>query len=289
MDEGIHVVRLVLVKKLHGNASALGSTVGIEHLIGRVVIGRDTGIKTVQGSRGNEDLVVGHDLDGCIPASSVELRARLNPILSVQRSISGRTSEETETLETIADGGIHEVQTVISTDGSKATISKENTTRAEGVGLVGKRSKLLVGWVILRGESIATVGKLELSVVLDLVKENDAAVGQETSVHSRDTGSATDDEVSWLSSGRCRAGTWGRNSRLLKTRSRLASVTAVRSGATAVSVHGAAGSLRPVSADGAAELSTAGTIGGRRTLGVGRRVLWDSSWGTKNRLAGSGG
>lgn len=63
VKEGIHVVRLVLAENLHVDGLALGSTVGVEDLVGRVVVLRLGGVKTVQGAGSNKDLVVRHDLN----------------------------------------------------------------------------------------------------------------------------------------------------------------------------------------------------------------------------------
>ena len=42
-------------------------------------------------------------------------------------------------------------------------------------------------WVVLGRVCISTIWQRELGVVLDLVKEENFAVGHETCVHSRDT------------------------------------------------------------------------------------------------------
>jgi len=63
VHEWVHVVWLVFAQDLHVDALALGSTIGIEDLVSGVVVFRLAGVKTVQATRCDEDLVVGHDLD----------------------------------------------------------------------------------------------------------------------------------------------------------------------------------------------------------------------------------
>lgn len=79
VEEGVHVVRLVLVKDLHGDGLALRSTVGVEDLVGRVVVLGLGRVETVQGAGSDKDLVVRHDLNGGVPTSGVEQCAGLVP------------------------------------------------------------------------------------------------------------------------------------------------------------------------------------------------------------------
>lgn len=261
VEEWVHVVRLVLFQDLHGDGLALGGTVGVKDLVRGVVVLRLGRVKTVQRAGSNENLVVGHDLNGGVPASSVELCAGLNPSLAVEGSVRGRALEETNALETIADGGVNEIERSVTTKGNKTSISKEDTTRAEGVGLVSQRGELLGVWVILGRVGVLAVGKLELSVVLDLVKEDDLAVGHQTSVHSRNTRAALNLDGARLSGGGSRAGLGGRDRRCIDTRTRLATLATVSCGVTTVSVHRATRSLSPVATNGIFKGSTTASIG----------------------------
>ena len=288
MEEGVHVVRLVLVEDLHVDGLALGSTVGVKDLIGRVVVLGLGRVKTVQRARSDEDLVVGHDLNRRVPTSCVELCARLIPLLTIKRCVRCRALEETDALETITNSGVNEVERGVTTEGNESSISKENSAGAEGVRLVSKRSQLLRVGVVLRRVGVLSVGKLELGVVLDLVQENNLTVGHQTSVHGWDTGATLDDKGSRLSSSGSRAGLGCRDRGCVEARTRLAAFAAVGSAITAVSVHGAAGSLSPVTADSVSERSTAAAIGGLNASGYYRGNL-NARWLTKNRLARGGG
>jgi hypothetical protein len=288
VKEGVHVVRLVLLEDLHADRLALRGTVGVKHLIGRVVVLRLGRVKTVQGAGSDEDLVVRHDLDGSVPTGGVELRARLRPSLTVKRSIGSRALEETDTLETITDSGVNEVKRSVTTNRDEASISKEDTARAEGVGLVGQRGELLGCGIVLRGVGVLAVGELELGVVLDLVEENNLAVLHKTSVHSRDTRAALDLNGTRLGGSGSRASLGGGNSRSVDTRTRLATLTAVSSGVTTVAVHGAARSLSPVTADGVTESGTAASVSGLLASGLSRGSV-DGGWLAENRLSGCGG
>ena len=261
VKEGVHVVGLVLAEDLHVDGLALRSTVGVEDLVGRIVVLRLSRVKTVQGAGSDEDLVVGHDLNGSVPTSSVELCARLVPGLTIERSIGSRAFEETNTLEAVTNGGIDEVKRSVTAKRHETTISKEDTTGAEGVGLVGQGSKLLGGGIVLRRVGILAVAKLKLGVVLNLVKEDDLAVRHQTSVHSRDTRATLDLNSAGLGSSRSRAGLRSGNSGRIDARTRLAALAAVGSCVTAVSVHRAARSLSPAAADHVVESSTAASIG----------------------------
>lgn len=283
MHEGVHVVGLVLAENLHVIALATRSTISVKDLVGRVVVLGLGGVETVLGARCDEDGVVGHDLDGGVPAGSVEKLTRLDPGLSVLGSISGGALEVTDTLETIANSRVNEVKRSVSTEGDEATVSKEDTTRAEGIGLVGKGNQLAGDRVPLRGVGILAVGKLELSVVLDLVKEDNTTIGHETSVHSRDTRSALEGDGSRLSSNRRRAGTRGGDSRGLVARTALATFSAVGSCVTTVAVHAAAAALGPASANSVAELGTAASISSGDSIGVA-----GSGWLSHYRLARGG-
>jgi hypothetical protein len=262
VEERIHVVRLVLLKNLHADRLALGSTVGIEDLVCGVVVLRLGRVKTVQGAGSDEDLVVRHDLDRCVPAGGVELRAGLRPGLTVKGGIGSRALEETNTLETITDSRVNEVERSVTTNRNEASVSKKNTTRAEGVGLVGQRSELLGRGVVLGGVSVLAVAELELGVVLDLVKEDNLAVLHKTSVHSRDTRATLDHNGTRLGGSGSRAGLRGGDSRSVDTGTGLATLTAVSSGVTTVAVHGAARPLSPVTADGVTESGTAASVRG---------------------------
>jgi len=262
VKEGVHVVGLVLAEDLHVDGFALRGTVGVEDLVGRVVVLRLSRVKTVQGAGSDEDLVVGHDLNGSVPTSSVELCARLVPSLTIERSIGSRALEETNTLEAVTDGGINEVERSVTAERHEATISQEDTARAKGVGLVGQGSKLLGGGVVLRRVGILAVGKLKLGVVLNLVEEDDLAVRHETGVHSRDTRATLDLDGTGLGSSRSRAGLRSGNGGRIDARTRLAALAAVGSCVTAVSVHRAARSLSPAAADHVIESGTAASIGG---------------------------
>ena len=104
------------------------------------------------------------------------------------------------------------------------------------------------------------VGELNLGVILDFVKEDDFAVGQEASVHRRNTG-LTDDldrssvGVCW-SRRRARGGRHGSAS----ARSTLASIAAVRGGVATVAVSRAASPLRPVAAHSVAVVCTTSSV-----------------------------
>jgi hypothetical protein len=280
VHEGVHVVGLVLAENLHVVALATRSTVGVQDLVSRVVVLGLAGVETVLGAGCNKDGVIGHDLSGSIPARSVELSARLNPSLAVLGCVGGRALEEANALETIANGRVNEVKRSVTTKRNKAAVSHEDTARAEGVGLVGKGNEVAGDGVPLRRVSVLAVGKLELGVVLDLVKEDNTTVGHETSVHSRDTGSALESNGSRLGSSRCRAGTRGGDSRSLVARTALAALTTVRSGVTTVAVHAAAAALGPVTANRVAELGTTASVRGGDTIGVA-----GGGWLSEDRLA----
>jgi hypothetical protein len=261
VKEGVHVVGLVLAEDLHVDGLALGSTIGVEHLVGRVVVLRLSRVKTVQGAGSDEDLVVGHDLNGSVPTSSVELCARLVPGLTIERSIGSRALEETNALEAVGDSGIDEVERSVTAKRHETTISKEDTAGAEGVGLVGQGSKLLGGGVVLGRVGILAVAKLKLGVVLNLVEENDLTVRHQTGVHSRDTRATLDLNGTGLGSSRSRAGLGSRDGGRIDARTRLATLTTVGSCVAAVSVHRAARSLSPAAADHVIESGTAASIG----------------------------
>jgi hypothetical protein len=95
-------------------------------------------------------------------------------------------------------------------------------------------------------------------------------------VHSRDTRSALDLESTLLKRNRRGAGSRSGLDGGTGTRSVLATLTAVGGGVTTVSVHGAASTLGPVTADSVAELGTTASVGSGLTgwLGGGhsRRV-----------------
>lgn len=122
-------------------------------------------------------MVVGHDLDGSVPTGSVELSTGLVPGLSIKRLVGSRALEETDAAETIANSGVNEVERSVTTERSKTAVSKEDATRAEGIGLVGQGGEFAGGRIPLSRVSVLAVGELEFSVVLDLVKEDDLAVG----------------------------------------------------------------------------------------------------------------
>jgi len=127
-----------------------------------------------------------------------------------------------------------------------------------------------------------TVGEPELSEVLDLVQEDDLAVGHETSVHSRDTRATRKPQGARPFRPRGRARSGNRDDRAVQARARLATITAVRGGVSAVTVHAAARTLRPVAANHVLELGTARSISGRDT-----RVRIGLQCGlTKHGLAG---
>lgn len=62
VDEGVHVVGLVLGEDIHGNVDAAGDALVGEYLVGRIVVGGDRGIETVQAAGCYEDGSVGHCL-----------------------------------------------------------------------------------------------------------------------------------------------------------------------------------------------------------------------------------
>jgi hypothetical protein len=284
VHEWVHVVRLVLAQDLHGDGLALGGTIGVQHLVGGVVVLWLAGVETVGTAGGDEDLAIRHDLDRSIPAGSVKAGAGLDPVLTIHLAISSAL-KETDAPEAITNGRINEVKRSVATERNKATISKEDTSRAEGVGLVRKRGELLGGRVVFGGVGILAIGELEVGVVLDFVQEDNAAVGHETSVHGRHTRAALD--LDGTRSGRSRRGAGSRSSltRSFGTRTVLASLTTVRGSVTAVSVHGAARTLSPVTANSVIELGSTATIdSGDTSWFVGGR----SRGLTKNRLSGGG-
>lgn len=286
VHEGVHVVGLVLAEDLHVVALATGGTVSVEDLIGGVVVLGLARVEAVLGSGCNEDGVVGHDLDGGVPTGSVELGARLVPVLSVHGAIS-LALKESHSPETITDGGVNEVKRSVTTERSEAAISKEDTTGAESVGLVGEGNLVAGGRVPFGRVGILAIGELQFSVVLDLVKEDNTTVGHETSVHNRDTRAALKRNASRFSGSRRRAGSGGGDARSLVAGSALATLTAVSGCVTTVTVHAAAAALGPVAADSVTEPGSTASIGGGNASGLG-----SSSGGmglTKNRLAGGGG
>ena len=229
-------------------------------------------------------MVVGHDLDGSVPAGSVKLGTGLVPGLSVEGGIGRGALEETDTAETIANSGVNEVKRSVTTERSETTISKEDTTRAESVGLVSQGGELAGAGVPLRGVSVLAVGELEFSVVLDLVEEDDLAVGHQTSVHSRHTGATLKRDATRLGGARSRAGSRSRNAGGVDARTVLATLTAVSGGVTTVAVHGAAATLGPVTADSVSKLGTTAAV----SSGDAGGLRGSSSRGlTKNWLARS--
>jgi hypothetical protein len=284
VHEWVHVVRLVLAQDLHVDALALGSTIGIEDLVSRVVVLWLAGVETVQATRRHEDLVVGHDLDRSIPAGRVKMGAWLVPRLAIEFAVCG-SGKETNTLEAIANSGVDEVQRSIATKRYEAAVGKENASRAESIGLVSKGCQLLGVRVVLGRVGVLAVAKLELCVVLNLVKEDDFAVGHETSVHSGDTRSTLLDEGTGLLSSRGGAGSRSRLARRFSARAVLTSLTTVSGGVTTVSVHAAAGALGPIVTDSTAELGTTATVD---SGDAGRLCARRSRWLTKNRFASAG-
>jgi hypothetical protein len=88
-------------------------------------------------------------------------------------------------------------------------------------------------------------------------------------MHGGNTGTTLDHNTSRLGSSGSRAGSRCRDNWAVETGTRLASGTTVRSGASAIAVHGAACTLGPVSADSIVECCTAASI-------LGRHACWDS-------------
>jgi hypothetical protein len=285
VHEGVHVVRLVLAQDFHVEARALGRAVGVQDLVGRVVVLRLAGVKTVLAARSDEDLAIRHDLNRGIPTRGVELCTRLVPGLTVEFTVIS-SLKESDALEPVTNSGVNEVERRVTTQGSETTVSEEDTTGAESVGLVGERDQLLGVGVVLGRIGVLAVGELELSVVLDLVQENNATVLHQTSVHSRHTRAALLHERTWLQGNGSRAGSRSWLARCLVARTVLATLTAMSSGVTTVSVHATARALGPVTANSVAKLGTTASING-----------WDTSWLgvdharglTKNWLAGAGG
>jgi hypothetical protein len=285
VHEGVHVVRLVLAQDFHVEARALGRAVGVQDLVGRVVVLRLAGVKTVLAARSDEDFAVRHDLNRGIPTRSVELRTRLDPGLAVEFTVIG-SLKESDALEAVTDSGVNEVEGRVTTKGSETTISKENTSRAESVGLVGERDQLLGVGVVLGRIGVLAVGELELGVVLDLVQENNATVLHQTSVHSRHTGATLLRECAGLQGNGSRAGGRGWLAGCLVARTILATLTAMSSGVTTVSVHATARALGPGTANGVAELGTTASIDGWDSSGL---RVHDARGLTKNWLAGACG
>jgi hypothetical protein len=272
MDEWIHVVWLVLGQDGHGNALSLGTGACPEDLVCGIVVFGLGGVETVERSRCNEDSAIGQDLERSVPTRSAKLAAGFEPGLSVERGIASGALEQAKTLETVSDSGVEPVQIGIATGRQETAISQEDTARAESIGLVGERGELLCVGIILGGIGILSIGKLELSVVLDLVQEDDLAVGHESSVHSGDTRATLDGDGSRLGGGRSRAGSRRRRGRWASARSGLAARTAMGGCASAVTVHGAARALDPSTTDGVAESGTASTVGSLLSSG--------SRWGS---------
>lgn len=139
-----------------------------------------------------------------------------------------------------------------------------------------------------------SVAELEFSVVLDLVQEDNLAVGQKTGVHSGDTGTSLLHESSGLRGRGRRAGLGSRNHRTFRARARLASLATVRCGVTTVAVHGAAGTLSPVPADrvakGGATAAVDGDLASGLSSGRGRGLTKDGlarsgdGWGSGSRI-----
>jgi hypothetical protein len=120
-------------------------------------------------------------------------------------------------------------------------------------------------------------------------------------MHSRDTRATLDLNGTGLGSSRSRAGLGSGDGGRVDARTRLATLTAVGSGVTAVSVHRAARSLSPAATDHVIESGTAASIGGLLascgrvvgglaedgfTTSGGRRRTGDSSSGS-SRSGGS--
>jgi len=208
----------------------------------------------------------------------------LVPCLAIELTVCG-SREETNCLEAIANSGVDEVQRSVATKRYEATVSKENASRAEGIGLVRKGCQLLSVRVVLRRVGILAVAKLELRVVLDLVKEDNFTVGHETSVHGGDTGPALLNEGTGLLSSRSRASGRSSLARRFSARAVLTSLTTVSRGVTTVAVHTTAGTLGPVAADSASKLGTTATINSRDTGGLCARR---SRGLAKNRFASAG-
>lgn len=122
MDEGIHVIWLVLLEDFHGDAPSLGRAVTVENLIGGIVVLRLGRVEAVQTSRSDEDLAVSHDLGRRVPASSVKPSGEFLPIFAVERAISCRAPEVANTLEAISDSGIKPVQGAVATERAEAAI-----------------------------------------------------------------------------------------------------------------------------------------------------------------------
>lgn len=268
VHEGVHVVGLVLAEDFHVVALAAGGTISVQDFVGGVVVLGLARVEAVLGSGCDKDGIVGHDLDGCVPARGVELGARLDPVVAVHGAIL-LALKDSDSPETITNGGVNEVKRSVTTERNEATIGKEDTTGAESVGLVGEGSQFASGRVPFGRVSILAVGELHLGVVLDLVQEDNTTVGHETSVHNRDTRAALERNASRLSGSRRRAGGGGGNARSIDTGSALATFTAVGGGVTAVTVHAAAAALGPVTADGVAKLGSTASIGGGNTSGPG--------------------
>lgn len=133
------------------------------------------------------------------------------------------------------------------------------------------------------------VGKLELGVVLNLVEEDDLAVGHQTSVHSRDTGAALDLDSSRLDRCGSRAGLGSSNSGCVDTRTRLATFTAVSSRVSTISVHRATGSLSPGAADHVGKGSATASIGSLDASGGGGGGIVNVGRLSEDGLAGGGG
>jgi hypothetical protein len=259
VHEWVHVIRLVLAQDLHVEARALGRTIGVQDLVSRVVVLRLARVETVQATRCDKDLVVGHDLNGRVPAGSVKLCTRLIPRLTIELAVGG-SLQETDALEAVTNGGVDEVQRSVATERSEATISKEDTSRAESVGLVGKGSQLLGDWVVLGRVGVLAVAKLELGVVLNLVQEDNLTVGHETSVHGGDTRPTLLDEGTGLLSSRSGASCRGRLAGCFVAGAVLTSLATMGCSVTTVSVHATARTLSPVAADSTAKLGTAAAV-----------------------------
>ena len=136
VQEGVHVVGLVLGENVHGDALALGNALVRQHLVRRVVVGRDRGVEAVERTRGDEDGAVGHGLRRCVPAVRVELVAGLRPGLAIERGVGSGAREVADCIEAVANGGVDEVERSVTAEREPATVGQKGTARAKGVCLL---------------------------------------------------------------------------------------------------------------------------------------------------------
>ena len=83
VDEGIHVVRLVLGEDIHWNTDTVCDTLVVEKFPCRIVVGWYRRVQAIQTSTGNKDSTVRHGLSRSIPSCAGKLVARFTPRLAI--------------------------------------------------------------------------------------------------------------------------------------------------------------------------------------------------------------